>query len=146
MTPAATTDLRHALGAVPRAFDVVTVEGPDAFTYLQGQLSQELSSLDLGVSAPALLLQPTGKLTAWLRVVRTADERFELVVEEGSGDDVLARLTRFKLRTAADLRLERRPGVALRGPGAAGVPAPAGVLAVDAGWPGTDGIDWIASD
>jgi folate-binding protein YgfZ len=145
VTPAATIDLRQAIGAAPRTFAVVTVDGPDALTYLQGQLSQELEGLEVGSSVPALLLQPTGKLTAWLRIVRTGDQRFELVVDEAAGDEVLARLRRFKLRTAADLDLERRPGLALRGPGAESVPVPDGVVAVDAGWPGVDGVDWIGA-
>jgi folate-binding protein YgfZ len=146
VTSAAHLDLRSTLGGVPRPFDVVRAVGPDAFTYLQGQLSQQLDGLAVGDTTPALLLQPTGKLTAWLRVVRVGDDRFELVVDEGSGAAVLARLQRFKLRTDVELTLTTRPGVAIRGPGAHTVVPPDGLLAVPAGWPGVEGVDLIPDD
>ena len=89
--------------------DVVLVEGPDAREYLQGQLSQDVLALDVGDSAFALLLQPQGKVDAWLRVTRTGDEGFALDVETGWGEHVLARVRRFLLRTKAELRLEQWP-------------------------------------
>ena len=52
--------------------DAVLATGPDAATYLQGQLSQDLRSLAVGESVRALLLEPTGKTVAWLRVTRLA--------------------------------------------------------------------------
>lgn len=87
--------------AVPR--DVVVVGGPDAASYLQGQLSQDIAALPVGGSAFSLLLQPQGKVDAWLRVTRTADDRFALDVDAGHGEAVLARLRRFLLRTKAEL-------------------------------------------
>jgi folate-binding protein YgfZ len=89
--------------------DVVLVEGPDARDYLQGQLSQDVLALDVGDSSFSLLLQPQGKVDAWLRVTRIADDAFALDVEEGWGDHVLTRLRRFLLRTKAELRLEQWP-------------------------------------
>jgi folate-binding protein YgfZ len=89
--------------------DVVLVQGPDAATYLQGQLSQDISPLGVGDSAFALLLQPQGKVDAWLRVTRTGDEVYALDVDAGWGEAVLARLKRFLLRTKADLSLEHWP-------------------------------------
>jgi folate-binding protein YgfZ len=89
---------------VPR--DVVVVEGPEAGTYLQGQVSQDVLALDIGDSAFALLLQPQGKVDAWLRVTRIAEAGYALDVDAGWGDAVLARLRRFLLRTKAELRVE----------------------------------------
>lgn len=145
MTPATTETFRDVPAAVERPVDVVVVEGPDARAYLQGQLSQEVEELPEGASAPALLLQPNGKLTAWLRVLRTGEDRYELVVDPGAGEAVRARLARFKLRTDAEIALEPRAGLAVRGPGAAAVPIPPGALTVPAGWLGVEGVDWIRS-
>jgi folate-binding protein YgfZ len=89
--------------------DVVLVRGPDARDYLQGQLSQDVSTLDVGDSVFSLLLQPQGKVEAWLRVTRTGDDTYALDVEPGWGERVLARLKRFLLRTKAELSLEQWP-------------------------------------
>jgi folate-binding protein YgfZ len=97
--------------------DVVLVEGSDARDYLQGQLSQDVVALDVGDSAFALLLQPQGKVAAWLRVTRTGDELYALDVEAGWGEKVEARLRRFLLRTKATLRLEQWPVAVHPAPG-----------------------------
>jgi len=85
--------------------DVIAVTGPDAATYLQGQLSQDVLALAGGASAPTLLLEPSGKLGFWFGVTRTGDESFRLDVDGGYGEAVVARLQRFKIRTAADIDL-----------------------------------------
>ena len=109
------------------ARDVVQVSGPDAESYLQGQCSQDVSALAVGGSADALLLSPQGKLQAYLRVTRTADDVFLLDTDGGFGPDVTERLERFKLRTKAVVEPLVRTCLALRGPA---VPADA------ASWPG----------
>jgi folate-binding protein YgfZ len=102
--------------------DVVLVEGPDARDYLQGQLSQDIVALEVGDSAFALLLQPQGKVAAWLRVTRIGDETYALDVEPGWGERVDARLRRFLLRTKATLRLEQWPVAVHPAPGPDEVP------------------------
>ncbi len=136
-------DLRASLGAAPLQRDVLRVHGPDAIAFLQGQLSQDVSALAVDESAPSLLLQPAGKIDAWLRITRQADDEALLDVAAGFGDAVHARLRRFKLRTKAELELSTWWGLALRGPGAEDVAVPAGVLAVPAGWPGVEGVDLL---
>ena len=132
-------DLRTTIGAAPIERDVVRVHGPEAVAYLQGQLSQDVEGLAVGTSAWSLLLQPTGKVDAWLRVTRTGDEEVRLDVDAGAGEAVLARLKRFKLRTKAELELETWRGWAVRGPGASGT-------GWAAGWPGTEGYDVLGPD
>jgi folate-binding protein YgfZ len=97
--------------------DVVLVEGTDARDYLQGQLSQDVVALEVGDSAFALLLQPQGKVAAWLRVTRIGGEVYALDVEPGWGEKVEARLRRFLLRTKATLRLEQWPVAVHPAPG-----------------------------
>ncbi len=121
----------HAVAAVATERDVVEAAGPDAASFLQGQLSQEIEKLAVGASASTLLLQPQGKVDAWIRVSRLEPERFWLDVDAGYGARVAERLNRFKIRVKVDLTLhERRPVLAVRGPDAAGGPS---ALALDPG-------------
>ena len=95
--------LRGIGGWWPSARDLLLASGPDAGTYLQGQLSQDVEGLAVGASTPSFLLQPDGKVTAWLRVTRTGPESFALDVEAGWGQAVIDRLRRFLLRVKVEL-------------------------------------------
>jgi folate-binding protein YgfZ len=139
-------DLRTALGWFPEPRDVVGVAGPDALPYLQGQLSQDVDALAVGSSARSFVLQPTGKVDAWVRVTRIAADEVVLDVDGGHGDALVARLRRFLLRTKADVDALDWRAVAIRGPGAAEAIAAGGgddVLVAPAGWPGVDGVDLL---
>jgi folate-binding protein YgfZ len=83
--------------------DVVAVTGPDAGSFLQGQLSQDVLELADGGTALSFLLQPQGKVDALVRVTRVDGERFELDVDEGYGQAVADRLNRFRLRVKCDV-------------------------------------------
>ena len=121
------------------------MHGPEAIDFLQGQLSQDVAALAVGESAPSLLLQPTGKVEAWLRITRITGDEVLLDVEAGFGAAVQARLRRFKLRTKAELEPASWSGLALRGPGAADVEVPAGAMGLAAGWPGVGGVDVLSA-
>lgn len=95
--------LREEAGWWWRERDVVMAEGPDAASYLQGQLSQDLNALAIGASTPSLLLHPDGKVVAWLRVTRVGDDRFALDTDVGAGGEVMTRLRRFLLRVKVEL-------------------------------------------
>ena len=137
-------DLWTTTGAAPLRRDVVVVHGPEAVEYLQGQLSQDVAALEVGRSAATLLLQPTGKVDAWLRATRLEDDAVALDVDAGAGEAVAARLRRFKLRTKADLDSTTWVGWAVRGSGAAAVAASgSGVRALAAAWPGVEGVDLL---
>src|SRR5688572_29578255 len=137
-------DLRTTEGVVRIERDAVTAAGPEARSFLQGQLSQDIDALGVGASAWSLLLQPTGKVDAWLRVTRTGEDELVLDVDPGFGDAVLARLRRFKLRTDVELSEARWSGWALRGPTVERrETAGPDVLALPAAWPGVPGVDLL---
>lgn len=139
--------------------DVVQVSGPDAASYLQSQLSNDLRPLAVGQSLWSFVLQPTGKVDVLLRVWRTADDTFVLDTDAGFGDVMVARLQRFKIRVKAEIEPLAWRCVAVRGGAADGlvgwgegadllgpdVEAPVGVDAgtpdrllvarIEAGWP-----------
>jgi folate-binding protein YgfZ len=82
----------------------VLVRGPDARTFLQGQLSQDVELIGPGESIMSFLLQPQGKVDAYVRVTSVGEDGYLLDVDPGFGDDVVTRLERFKLRTKAEVR------------------------------------------
>ena len=149
MSAAATTDeayeaLRRGVGAYRVAVDTVAVAGPDATSYLQGQLSQDVAPLGVGGSAVALLLEPDGKLSALVRVTRTSQDAYVLDTDAGFGGAVAARLQRFKLRTKVAIDELDWPCIALRGErvgGASRGEGPPFVLPVD--WNGVRGVDLL---
>lgn len=135
--------LRQGLGALdPLPRDFVRAAGPDAVSFLQGQLSQDVAGVAVGGSAFSLLLQPQGKVEAFLRLTRTAEDEVVLDTDAGWGEAVLARLDRFKLRVRCQLEPLDWRCIAVRGSGTIDVSTPSGgtwrVLAETPGVPGFD--------
>ena len=98
------------------------------------------AGLAVGATTWSFVLQPTGKVDAWVRVTRPADDEFVLDIDVGAGEALVARLRRFLLRTKADIDAAdagrwspcgARAAEAARRPGRRRPP-----LAVPAGWPG----------
>lgn len=131
----------------PIELDVITASGPEADEYLHGQLSQNVTSLAVGETRWTLLLQPQGKVDAWMRLHRVDPDRLWLIVDAGFGDDALARLERFKLRVDVTMSLDRKTAMALRGPGTADavelLDSDVGLVQVDAGWGPVTGVDLL---
>jgi len=111
---------RNARGAV-------LVEGPDALTFLQSLLSQDIEPLADGQGTHALLLQPQGKLDTDLRLLRVGDTAW-LDCEVGRGEGLAASLRRFKIRIKAEVtdRTGEWGCLTLRGPEVAGLLEAAG--------------------
>jgi folate-binding protein YgfZ len=122
--------------------DVVRVAGPEAESYLQGQVSQDVAALGAGASAWTLVLQPQGRIDAWGRVTRVAEDEFVLDTDGGFGEALAARLVRFKLRVKADVDRLDWACVAVRGPDAAPT-ARAGAVVAQADWPLLGGWDLL---
>jgi folate-binding protein YgfZ len=102
--------------------DVVRVAGPDALSYLQGQVSQDLLPLGVGASRWALLLQPNGRVDVLARVLRAGEAEYVVDTDGGFGDALTARLTRFKIRVKADVESLDWRCLAVRGGGGAARP------------------------
>src|ERR1700704_6585008 len=102
-------------GFIRLARDVVQVVGAQAGEYLQGQLSQDLDRLEVGQATFSFVLQPQGKVEAFVRVTRFDDETYVLDVDAGWGEPLLARLKRFLMRTKASVEIVDWSVVAVRG-------------------------------
>lgn len=131
---------------------VVRVTGADAASYLQGQVSQDIDMLAPGSSAWSLVLQPTGKLTAWFRLHRLEDDDagpvFVIDAEPAAADTLVARLERFRLRTDVDFALEPDwEMVSVRGSADRVDDDTADVegveLTCEFAWPGFEGVDLL---
>jgi len=139
-------------GALTLSWDVVSVHGPDAQRYLQGQLSQDISGLVAGASVWSLVLQPQGKLVALVRAYRRSGEEFLLVTDAGVGPALVERLKRFLLRTKAEVEEIAWRAVSVRGPAAdiasAGRAGAAGeaLCAVPFSWGGLVGYDLFGDE
>lgn len=138
---------RTSVAAIVGERDVVTVGGADATTFLQGQLSADVAALPVGGSTWSLLLEPQGKVDAWLRVWRT-DDGFVLDVDAGWGERTEQRLRRFLLRVDVSLVADRWQAVALRGPDSTSVDTAGcgAVLQAPVDWRGLAGVDLLGPD
>ncbi len=85
------------------ARDVMKASGPEAATFLQGQLSQDVLALTDGECAWSWVLAPTGKVDALVRAIRLSEGDWLLDTDQGWGELLLARLNRFRLRTKVSL-------------------------------------------
>ncbi len=140
--------LRNSVGAVWLKRDVVRISGPDAETYLQGQVSQDVTKLAVGDAAYAFVLQPHGKVDALVRLSRSGPEEFHVDVERGRSASLVERLERFKMRTKADVEaLPSWKVLALMGPAAGAAAAGAAAVVSPVAWPnGQTGIDLLGED
>jgi folate-binding protein YgfZ len=107
--------------------DTVTVTGPDAMTYLQSQLSQEIRDLEVGDARWTFLLDPNGRVSVLARVTRAADEAYRLDTDAGFGEALLERVNRFKIRVRAEVELTAST--------APTVDEKAEAARIEAGWP-----------
>ena len=87
----------------PDARDRVIVSGPDAQTYLQSQVAQEIRNLQIGDTRWTLVLDPTGKVDTLARITRSDDDTFVLDTDVGFGEGLAARINRFKIRVDAEV-------------------------------------------
>jgi tRNA-modifying protein YgfZ len=124
--------------------DLVTITGPDAFSFLQSLVSQDVDGLDDGAVVASLLLTPKGKVQSSFRIVRVGDGAW-LDIEAGFGEALRAALERFKLRVKVEIAVPTEPWgmVAIRDDAFGDVDAPASSRVLPVGWSTTIGVDVI---
>jgi folate-binding protein YgfZ len=99
MTNTTLTSSREAI-----SWSCIRATGAEAESFLQGQLTQDLSNVG-GSGVWSLLLSPDSVVVASMFVTRV-EEGFALVIESELAQSALARLSRFLLRTDCRLDLE----------------------------------------
>lgn len=92
--------------------------GPDAVSYLQGVLSQDIEGMAPGEAARSFLLAPRGKLEALMWVLRAedADNRVGIAAEASQMEQVRVSLERWRLRVEVELAPDPREVFDVWGP------------------------------
>ena len=83
-------------------YTAIRVEGEDAESFLQGQLTQDVSLVPGEGALPAAWCSPKGRVIVTLSVCRSAGG-FVLVIPAAMSDRILQRLTMYRLRSKVDL-------------------------------------------
>ncbi len=83
---------------------IVTVSGRDAESFLQALITTDLASLAPGEARPGALLTPQGKILFDFMASRD-NGALLLETDAGQADNLLKRLTMYRLRAAVDLSL-----------------------------------------
>lgn len=102
-------------GVAVGTHEVIWVEGADAISFLDSQITQDVAGMLPGAVARSFLLEPRGKLRAILWVLRGTD-RVGLVTPTGTVDSVIADLARFRFRVDASFRRDERSVASAWGP------------------------------
>ena len=130
----AATLVRMAVTAVRvarRARDFVGVRGPDAPSYLQAMVSNDVDALGIGDACEALLLTAKARVIAPLVVLRRGLDDFLLLTEPDLGERVRSTLVRSRFAAKCEIELETHSSDVVLG-GSGGIPtADYGVPAVE---------------
>src|SRR5262249_10540828 len=86
--------------------DFVGVRGPDAESYLQAMVSNDVEALSPGESCEALLLTPKARVIAPLTVWRRSADDFMLLTVPGLGERVRATLARTRFAAKCEIEVE----------------------------------------
>jgi len=81
----------------------LTLSGPDATRFLEGQVTQRIASVPVGEATLGAVMFPEGHLLSPLRLVHTEDETWELMCPTPLMQTVAERLNRFFIRVKASL-------------------------------------------
>lgn len=101
-------------GLVEGASALVWVAGPDAVSFLQGILTQDLDGMAAGSLARSMLLEPRGKLVSVMWALRDV-ERVGLLVDAAVADGTVEALRRWRFRVDADIVADERAVVEVWG-------------------------------
>jgi tRNA-modifying protein YgfZ len=110
-----------ALRVARRSRDFVAVRGPDAPSYLQAMVSNDVEALGIGDACEALLLTPKARVIAPLVVLRRGVDDFLLLTEDGLGDVVRTALVRSRFTAKCDIEPEEHDVAVVLGE-ASGIP------------------------
>ncbi len=120
---------------------LVVARGPDATSFLQSLVSQDLDPVVDGAAVPTLLLTPQGKLDVALRALRVGDEWW-LDTDAAYAPRLAAALTRFRIRVKVELE-DRTATTGLVSLVGVEVEAPAGVRVLPTRWGDATGTDLL---
>lgn len=110
--------LREEVGLLERPGRVlIEVRGTEGAEFLQGQLTNEIETLEPGAGCYAALLDRKGKMRADMRLLRLAADRISLETDVGAAEEVFRHLNTYRVgRDAEPVRLDELTVLSLIGP------------------------------
>jgi aminomethyltransferase len=97
----------------PRSY--VAVTGPDAASYLERMLSNEVAAVPVGGACEALLLTAKARVVAPMVVWRRAEDDFLLLTEPEAGERLARELLRSRFAAKCEIGLEEHCSVVVVG-------------------------------
>ena len=94
------------LQVAPRPRSYVVVRGPDAASYLDRMVSNEVEELAVGDVCEALLLTPKARIIAPMIVWRRSPDDFLLLTEPEAGERLARELLRSRFAAKCEIELE----------------------------------------
>ena len=83
---------------------MITITGPDALEFLQGQLTNDLNSLEPDAELLAAWCNPKGRVI-WFGTVRIIDNGFGLSALADTAEDIVKRLSVFRFRSKVEFSI-----------------------------------------
>ena len=87
----------------PPSFAEIIVEGPEAQTFLHGQLAADVKAIAPAHWGYACYCVPDGRVQALMMVAHASAEQWRLLLPAELADGVLSRLQRYRLRSRCSL-------------------------------------------
>lgn len=100
---------------IPYARNFVGVKGPDAASYLQAMVSNDVEALGPGEACDALLLTPKARVIAPMIVFRRKADDFLLLAKDGLGERIRSTLVRSRFAAKCEIELEEHRSVLVVG-------------------------------
>lgn len=99
----------------PENRTIIAIGGADAAHFLNNLLTANIETLAPGAGVPAALLTPQGKIIAEMLVFNASDEEPLFLVDVGRGfaEDLVAKLTTYRLRAAVSIDRLGDPATAM---------------------------------
>ena len=126
-----------ALRAAARPRASVRIAGPDAASFLQRMVSNDVEALPAGGACEALLLTPKARIVAPMTVLRRGPDDFLLLTEPELGERLAGTLRRARFAARAEIESEAHSSTLVLG----GDPPPGAVPVADYGVPAYELLD-----
>lgn len=108
--------IREECGLFESEVFILTLSGPDAAEFLQGQVTNDVEAIEPGGGLYALLLDRKGHIQAEMEVLRPEPESFLLITAPGTGPDLERHLRTHSIGHDVEVSSRTEPTIALLGP------------------------------
>ncbi|MDD3267137.1 MAG: hypothetical protein PHC75_08170 [Burkholderiales bacterium] len=84
---------------------IISVEGADAATYLQGQLTNDIKELDTNKFQLSAHLNTKGRILANFIITKTNENQYYLITDKNNAEKILPRIKMFVLRSKVTINI-----------------------------------------